>query len=54
MLGFGTIAKKVFGSENDRFLKAIRPKIDAITALEPNIEKMSDEAKNKNHGTGVR
>jgi len=43
MLGFGTLAKKVFGSENDRFLKTMRPKIDAITALEPGIEKMSDE-----------
>ncbi|MEP5731675.1 MAG: preprotein translocase subunit SecA [Sulfitobacter sp.] len=43
MLGFGTIAKKVFGTPNDRKIKAVRPLVDQINALEPEIEKLSDE-----------
>ncbi|MDV7144105.1 preprotein translocase subunit SecA [Tropicimonas sp. TH_r6] len=43
MLGFGTIAKKVFGTPNDRKIKATRPVIDRINALEPEFEKKSDE-----------
>ena len=43
MLGFGTIAKKVFGTPNDRKIKAVRPLVDKINALEPEIEKLSDE-----------
>jgi preprotein translocase subunit SecA len=42
MLGFGKIAKKIFGSSNDRKVKAIRPLIDKINALEPEFEKLSD------------
>ena len=44
MLGFGTITKKVFGTPNDRKIKATRPLIDKINALEPEFEKLSDEA----------
>ena len=40
MLG---IAKKLFGSENDRKLKKLRPIVDRINALEPQMEAMSDE-----------
>jgi preprotein translocase subunit SecA len=40
----GTLAKKVFGSANDRRLKAYRPKVAAINALEPEVQKLSDEA----------
>ncbi|SFC78853.1 preprotein translocase subunit SecA [Tropicimonas isoalkanivorans] len=43
MLGIGTIAKKVFGTPNDRKIKATRPVIDQINALEPEFEKLSDE-----------
>jgi preprotein translocase subunit SecA len=44
MLGFGTIAKKVFGTPNDRKIKATRPLIEKINSLEPDFEKLSDEA----------
>jgi preprotein translocase subunit SecA len=40
----GTLAKKVFGSANDRRLKGYRPKVAAINALEPEMQKLSDEA----------
>ena len=43
MLGIGTLAKKVFGTPNDRKIKATRPLVDTITALEPEYEKLSDE-----------
>ena len=43
MLGIGTIAKKVFGTPNDRRIKATRPTVEAINALEPDFEKLSDE-----------
>ncbi len=44
MLGLGTLSKKVFGTPNDRKVKAVRPLVDKINALEPEFEKMSDEA----------
>lgn len=43
MLGLGSIASKLFGSSNDRKLKTYRAKVDAINALEPELEKLSDE-----------
>lgn len=43
MLGFGTIAKKVFGTVNDRRVKAARPVVEKINALEPEFETLSDE-----------
>jgi len=42
MLGMGAIAKKIFGSNNDRLIKRMKPTIDAINALEPALEKLSD------------
>jgi len=42
MLGLGKIAKKIFGSANDRYLAKLQPKINAINALEPDMEKLSD------------
>ncbi len=42
MLGLGTIAKKVFGTPNDRKVKATRPIIDKINALEPEFQALSD------------
>ncbi len=43
MLGFGTVAKKVFGTANDRKVKAVRPLVAKINALEPEFEALSDE-----------
>ena len=43
MLGFGTIAKKVFGTPNDRLIKATLPLVAKINALEPDFEKLTDE-----------
>ena len=43
MLGLGTIAKKVFGTPNDRKIKATRPLVEKINALEPEHEALSDE-----------
>ncbi len=44
MLGIGTLAKKVFGTPNDRKIKATRPLVDQINALEPEIEALDDAA----------
>jgi preprotein translocase subunit SecA len=43
MLGIGTFAKKVFGTPNDRKIKATRPIVAKINDLEPEFEKLSDE-----------
>ncbi|MFU1478306.1 preprotein translocase subunit SecA [Roseovarius sp. C7] len=43
MLGLGTVAKKIFGTPNDRKIKATRPLIDKINALEPEYESLTDE-----------
>ena len=40
----GAIARRMFGSANDRFLKGLRPHVERINALEPEIEKLSDDA----------
>ena len=37
------LAKTLFGSENDRVLKRMQASLDAINALEPELEKLSDE-----------
>ena len=42
MLGFGTLAKKVFGTPNDRKIKATRPLVAKITAMEPEFAALSD------------
>ena len=42
MLGLGKVARKVFGTPNDRKVKATRPTVDKINALEPEFEKLSD------------
>ena len=40
----GALAKSVFGSSNDRRLRAYYPKVEAINALEPELAALSDEA----------
>jgi protein translocase subunit secA len=42
MLGFGTLARKVFGTPNDRRIKATRPLVARINALEPEFRKLAD------------
>ncbi|MFP4043776.1 MAG: DEAD/DEAH box helicase, partial [Rhodosalinus sp.] len=42
-MGIGRIARKVFGSPNDRKIKATRGLVDRINALEPEVQKLSDE-----------
>ncbi|MAL78448.1 MAG: preprotein translocase subunit SecA [Sneathiella sp.] len=39
---FGSIAKKLFGTPNDRALKLVRTKVDEINALEDTIKPLSD------------
>ena len=43
MLGLGTLARKVFGSPNDRKVKSVRPLVAKINALEPEFAALSDE-----------
>ncbi len=43
MLGFGTLAKKVFGTPNDRKIRATRPTVEMINALEADFGMLSDE-----------
>lgn len=55
MLGLGTITKKVFGTPNDRKVKAVRPLVAKINALEPEFEALSDEdIKNRTEQLAMR
>ncbi len=38
------LARKLFGSANDRRIRSYRPRVEAINALEPELEALSDEA----------
>jgi preprotein translocase subunit SecA len=40
----GAVARKLFGSSNDRRIRTYRPRVDAINALEKELEQLSDEA----------
>src|SRR5471032_3001442 len=40
----GALARKFFGSANDRRIKGYQPRVDAINALEPEVAALSDEA----------
>jgi len=42
MLGLGSLARKVFGSPNDRKIKGIRPIVQKINALEPEFAALDD------------
>jgi preprotein translocase subunit SecA len=44
MLGLNALARTVFGSANDRKLKAIRPLVARINALEGSVKALDDEA----------
>ena len=40
---FGFLFKKIFGSKNERFLKRLRPLVQKINALEPEMQALADE-----------
>src|SRR3974377_1327157 len=40
----GAVARKLFGSSNDRRIRSFRPRVDEINALESDLEVLSDEA----------
>src|SRR5579863_4116908 len=40
----GAVARKLFGSSNDRRIRTYRPRVDAINALEQELEQLSDQA----------
>ncbi len=40
---FGALARRLFGSANDRYIKSLQPLVDQINELEPELEKLSDE-----------
>jgi preprotein translocase subunit SecA len=44
MLGIPALAKRVFGSQSDRRLKAYWPKVEAINGCEAELQPLSDEA----------
>ena len=39
----GNLAKSIFGSANDRYVKSMQKVVDAVNAFEPAIEPLSDE-----------
>jgi preprotein translocase subunit SecA len=43
MLGLGNLGRKVFGTASDRRVKRYRPLAEQINALEPEVQKLSDE-----------
>ncbi|MCY6383666.1 preprotein translocase subunit SecA [Hoeflea prorocentri] len=44
MVRFGGIAQKIFGSSNERRIRSYRPRVEAINALENELQALSDEA----------
>ena len=40
----GAVARKLFGSSNDRRIRSYRPRVEQINALEKELEALSDEA----------
>ncbi len=41
---FGAVARRLFGSANDRRIRSYQPRVDEINAFEDEIAKLSDEA----------
>src|SRR5438876_5805926 len=40
---FAAVAKSIFGSANDRYVRSLGKYVDAVNALEPNINALSDD-----------
>ena len=43
MVSFGGLARKIFGSSNDRRVKGMRPRVEAINAMENELATLSDQ-----------
>ncbi|QDY99832.1 preprotein translocase subunit SecA [Nitratireductor mangrovi] len=43
MVSLGVFARKIFGSANDRRIKALRPRVEAINALEAEMQALTDD-----------
>ena len=43
MVGIGAISRRIFGNNNDRRIRGYSPTVDAINALEPEMEALSDD-----------
>ncbi|MCX7305205.1 MAG: preprotein translocase subunit SecA [Hyphomicrobiales bacterium] len=43
MVSLGVLARKIFGSSNDRRIKATRPRVESINAMENELRALSDE-----------
>ncbi|MCC6982419.1 MAG: preprotein translocase subunit SecA [Bauldia sp.] len=43
MLALGNLAKKLFGSSNDRRVKSLQPMVAAVNALEKEVSRLTDE-----------
>ncbi|MBA8900317.1 MULTISPECIES: preprotein translocase subunit SecA [unclassified Phyllobacterium] len=43
MVSFGGLARKIFGSSNERRVKGFKPRVDEINALEAEISSLTDE-----------
>ncbi len=43
MVSLGVLARKIFGSSNDRRIKSTRPRVEAINAMENELRALSDE-----------
>src|SRR5947208_5013944 len=41
---FGALARRLFGSANDRYVNSLQPLVEQINELEADLEKLSDEA----------
>ncbi|MFC3072232.1 preprotein translocase subunit SecA [Shinella pollutisoli] len=44
MVSLGGLARKLFGSSNERRVRSYKPRVEAINALEPQMKALSDEA----------
>ena len=51
---FGALARKIFGSANDRRLKTYAPKVAAINALEAEVSKLTDDQLRARTDAGAR
>jgi len=43
MVSLGVLARKIFGSSNDRRIKSTRPRVESVNAMENEIRALSDE-----------
>ncbi len=44
LVSFGGIARKIFGSANDRRVRGMRPRVEAVNAMENEMQALSDDA----------